>query len=77
RAVPGHGPVTVPWPEGGKILERYLEVLAADLRKAIADGMPMIEAITRMALSERAKWLLFDEFNPRNASTAYQELEWE
>ena len=77
RAVPGHGPATVPWPEGAAPLIRYLDVVAADTRAALAEGLTMMEAIHTVGESEGGKWLLFDQFNPRNASAAFQELEWE
>jgi hypothetical protein len=36
----------------------------------------MREAAASAALSERGKWSLFDDFNARNATTAFHELEW-
>ena len=77
RAVPGHGPVSVAWPEGAEPLKRYLTVLADDTRSAIANGTPMLEAIRTIGTSERGNWQMFDDFNARNASAAFQELEWE
>lgn len=77
KAVPGHGPVEVVWPDGATALLRYLEAVAADTREAIADGVPMVEAINRIGAGERGHWLFFERFNPRNASAAIQELEWE
>ena len=77
RAVPGHGPVVVDWPDGAAAQVRYLEAIAADTRAAIAAGMPMLDAIGIIGESARGPWLLFDRFNPRNATAAYQELEWE
>ncbi|MAU97557.1 MAG: MBL fold metallo-hydrolase [Fulvimarina sp.] len=77
RVVPGHGPVSAPWPEALEPQARYLETLAADIRKAIAEGVPMAEAVPQAAASERDKWQLFDDYNPRNATAAYAELEWE
>lgn len=77
RVVPGHGPASLPWPEGAAALKTYLEVLAADTRKAIRDGESISRAIDHIGESERGKWRLFDEFNPRNATAAYKELEWE
>ncbi len=77
RAVPGHGPVSVPWPRGVADQERYLAVLVEDLRGLIATGRSMNDAIAVAAESERDKWLLFDEFNARNASVGFAELEWE
>ena len=53
------------------------DVLTADLRKAIKDGVPLSEAVKTAARSEKTKWALFEEYNERNATTAYAELEWE
>jgi hypothetical protein len=47
------------------------------LRKAIADGVPLDQAVRTAALSERGNWVLFDDHNERNATAAYAELEWE
>jgi quinoprotein relay system zinc metallohydrolase 2 len=77
RAVPGHGPASVPWPQGAAAQERYLSVLIEDLRRMIADGRTMNQAIDVAAHAERGEWQLFDEFNPRNASVGFAELEWE
>jgi quinoprotein relay system zinc metallohydrolase 2 len=77
RVVPGHGPATVAWPEASAPVERYLSVLENDVRGAVRDGDTMRETADRAARAESNSWSLFDEFNPRNATTAYQELEWE
>ncbi|TIT54718.1 MAG: MBL fold metallo-hydrolase, partial [Mesorhizobium sp.] len=77
RVVPGHGPVPADWPEALTAERRYFEVLARDIRKAIADGMPLSEAVKTAGASERGKWRLFDEYNERNATAAFAELEWE
>ncbi|MBO0903711.1 quinoprotein relay system zinc metallohydrolase 2 [Jiella sonneratiae] len=77
RVVPGHGPVSAPWPEAIDAEARYLETLAADTRKAIADGVPLADAVPTIAAGERGAWQLFDDYNPRNATAAYAELEWE
>lgn len=77
RAVPGHGPVAVPWPEGAAPLLRYLTALTDDTRAAIAEGISLLRALDRIAESERPNWVLFDAFNKRNVTVAYQELEWE
>ncbi len=76
-AVPGHGPVPSPWPAALDDERRYFDVLAADLRKAIADGVPLARAVETAGLSERDRWALFDVYNQRNATAAYAELEWE
>jgi glyoxylase-like metal-dependent hydrolase (beta-lactamase superfamily II) len=76
-AVPGHGPVSAKWPEAAAASATYLGTLTEETRKAIADGVSLSEAIRFLGESQRAEWLLFDEFNPRNATAAYTELEWE
>jgi hypothetical protein len=51
--------------------------LTAETRAAIAKGERMATAIEHLGESQRLNWRLFDEFNPRNATAAYKELEWE
>lgn len=77
RVVPGHGGPSLEWPEGGAALARYLDVLIADTRAAIRRGDSLGEAVETIGLSEAENWRLFDLFNPRNATVAYTELEWE
>lgn len=76
-AVPGHGPVPSAWPRALDAERRYFDVLAADLRKAIAEGVPLGTAVETAGLAERGNWALFDDYNQRNATAAYAELEWE
>jgi hypothetical protein len=33
--------------------------------------------VPRIGRSEQHRWQLFDDYNPRNATVAYSELEWE
>lgn len=77
RAVPGHGPDAMPWPDAITPVERYLSVLASDVRNMIKDGKTIEEAIATAGQSERGKWELFDEHHPRNVTAAFTELEWE
>ena len=77
RLVPGHGPVDAPWPAASGDTERYLGVLARDLRRSIADGLSLTAALETAGHSEAGKWQLFEEYNRRNATGAYAELEWE
>jgi quinoprotein relay system zinc metallohydrolase 2 len=77
RVVPGHGPVSSAWPAALDDERRYFDVLAADLRKAIKQGTPLAEAVKTAGRSEAPNWALFDDFNERNATAAYAELEWE
>jgi quinoprotein relay system zinc metallohydrolase 2 len=77
RAVPGHGPVSVPWPAAAEPERRYLETVARDTRAAIRAGVGIANAYRQVANSERGQWLLFDEYHPRNITASYKELEWE
>jgi quinoprotein relay system zinc metallohydrolase 2 len=77
RAVPGHGPSSVPWPTAALPERRYLEAVAHDTRAAITAGIGIAEAWRHVANSERGQWLLFDDYHPRNVTASYKELEWE
>jgi quinoprotein relay system zinc metallohydrolase 2 len=77
RVVPGHGPAAADWPEALEAQRRYFEVLAGDIRQAIAEGRPLAETVKTAGRSEASNWTLFDEYNERNATAAYAELEWE
>jgi quinoprotein relay system zinc metallohydrolase 2 len=76
RVIPGHGPVSE-WPGALADQRRYLEILASDVRKLVADGKPISVAADTAAASERSRWQLFDDYNARNATTAFSEIEWE
>jgi quinoprotein relay system zinc metallohydrolase 2 len=75
--VPGHGRATAPWPGALDDERRYLGILAADTRRLIAAGVPLAQAIPRIGVTERDRWALFDDYNARNATAAFSELEWE
>jgi quinoprotein relay system zinc metallohydrolase 2 len=76
RVVPGHGAVSE-WPAALADQRRYLETLASDVRSAIARGEPITAAADTAAASERPRWQLFDDYNTRNATAAFSEIEWE
>jgi quinoprotein relay system zinc metallohydrolase 2 len=76
RVVPGHGSVSN-WPDALVDQRRYLEKLAADVRALVADGKPITAAADTAAASERSRWKLFDDYNARNATAAFSEIEWE
>lgn len=76
RVVPGHGPVS-PWPAALADESRYLRTLAEDVRALLAHGAPLAAAAAKAAATERPRWRLFDDFNARNATAAYSEMEWE
>jgi hypothetical protein len=77
RAVPGHGPVSVDWPAGAQDLDRYLEVLLRETRAAVKGGMEIGAAAATVGQSERDRWKLFDDYQGRNVTVAFKELEWE
>ena len=76
RVVPGHGAVSE-WPAALGDERRYLNRLAADVRGLVAGGKPITIAADSAAASERSRWELFEDYNARNATTAFSEIEWE
>ena len=77
RAVPGHGPPAVDWPAALAVQETYLKTLRDEIRAIIARNGTMEQAVATVGASERDKWLLFDDYHPRNVVTGFAELEWE
>ncbi len=77
HAVPGHGPAIVAWPAAAAAQERYLGGIARDIRAIIAHGGDIEQAVATVGLAERDRWLLFDDYNGRNVTSAFKELEWE
>jgi quinoprotein relay system zinc metallohydrolase 2 len=77
RAIPGHGPLRVNWPEGARDLDRYLDVLLRETRIAVKRGMDISAAVATVGRSERSKWKLFDDYQGRNVTQAFKEVEWE
>jgi len=77
RAVPGHGPPVVPWPDAAAAQERYLGGLVRDIRAIISQGGEIEQAVATVGLSERGEWVLFDDYHGRNVTGAFKELEWE
>jgi quinoprotein relay system zinc metallohydrolase 2 len=76
RVIPGHGPVSA-WPDALADERRYLDTLASDVRALVKRGAPITEAAGTAAASERSRWQLFDDYNARNATAAFSEIEWE
>jgi quinoprotein relay system zinc metallohydrolase 2 len=76
RVVPGHGPVS-DWPAALADEQRYLATLATDVKALIVKGAPINIAAEKAAGSERRRWQLFDDYNARNATAAFSEIEWE
>ncbi len=77
RVVPGHGPMVAPWPKALDDERAYLTRRTADLRAAIRQGESVKAAASEAAAGERDKWRLFEDYNARNATAGFAELEWE
>ncbi len=77
RVVPGHGRLVGPWPQALEDERRYFSVITADARRMVAAGVPLADAVPKIGTSERDRWRLFDDYNPRNATLAFTEAEWE
>lgn len=76
RVVPGHGAVST-WPGALADERRYLQAVASDVRALVKNGKPITAAANSAAASERSRWELFDDYNARNATAAFSEIEWE
>lgn len=77
QIMPGHGGPILDWPVSAAPLRGYLDLLITDTRAAIARGDRLGVALEVIAQSQSEDWQLFDLFNPRNATVAFTELEWE
>ena len=77
RAIPGHGPASVAWPQGAQEQQNYLTTIVREVRSIIAHGGDIETAIATVGQSERGRWALFDDYNGRNVTAAFKELEWE
>jgi quinoprotein relay system zinc metallohydrolase 2 len=77
RVVPGHGPVLDDWHGAIDRQLGYLERLAQDARALIDRGAPISAAAGSVAQNEKSLWALFEDYNARNATAAYAEIEWE
>ena len=74
--VPGHGRLAA-WPQALDDERRYLTTLADDTRRISRPVCRWRRPVPQIGASERDRWALFDDYNPRNATAAFSELEWE
>jgi hypothetical protein len=65
------------WPVALADQRRYLQTLATDVRALVTSGKSITAATETAAGAERSRWQLFDDFNARNATAAFSEIEWE
>lgn len=77
RAIPGHGPASVTWPDSADATRRYLTILREEVRELLDDGGLMEDAQVSVGLSERERWRQFDAFHQRNVIRVFREMEWE
>lgn len=77
QAVPGHGPVRVELAPAVADLTAYLTALRDETKAAIAKDVPIDKAVGLVAQGQQDKWKLFEHYNRRNVTVAYQELEWD
>jgi len=77
RIVPGHGRVVDDWQDALSDERRYLEQLIKDVRDSIARGTTLAAAAATAGQSEKPRWELFEDYNARNATAAFAQLEWE
>jgi quinoprotein relay system zinc metallohydrolase 2 len=77
RVVPGHGPVSAPWPEAAAPERRYLEHLRDEVRAVLKRNRTLAQAVDEVPLPPGQRWLLAAENHPRNVTASFTELEWE
>jgi quinoprotein relay system zinc metallohydrolase 2 len=77
KVIPGHGALIEDWPAALAPQRRYLERLRDDIRALIARGASIDIAAQTAGQSENPFWELFEDYNARNATAAFAELEWE
>ncbi|MGR3248675.1 MAG: quinoprotein relay system zinc metallohydrolase 2 [Paracoccus sp. (in: a-proteobacteria)] len=78
--VPGHGAVAGSWAEASGSQRMFLDALTAETRKAIDTGQPMslaVPAIVKALEPLKKDWTSFEATVARDATVAFQELEWE
>lgn len=76
RVVPGHGPVSAPWPAALEAERAYLETLLETARAAVADGAFLEDLTAAADAAPPAGWLLTGP-HARNTGKAFREVEWE
>ena len=77
HVIPGHGTITLPWPDAANAQDNYLNMLLNETRKEIGKGTFMEEVIEIVGKTEKTEWLLHEQNHGRNVSRAFLELEWE
>ena len=77
HVIPGHGTITLPWPEAASAQDDYLDMLLTETRNEIARGTFMEDIVENVGKTEKTSWLLHEQNHRRNVTKAFTELEWE
>lgn len=77
HVIPGHGTITMPWPEAAGAQDDYLNMLLNETRNEIARGTFMEDVVENVGKVEKTRWLLHEQNHRRNVTKAFTELEWE
>ena len=77
HVIPGHGTITLSWPEALSAQENYLDMLLIETRRQINQGAFMEEIVDTVGEEEKKDWLLYQQSHKRNVTKAFTELEWE
>ncbi|HEC58983.1 MAG TPA: quinoprotein relay system zinc metallohydrolase 2 [Methylophaga sp.] len=76
--IPGHGPVRhKDWKVALEKEKDYFMLIRQQIRAIISEMGTINQATDTVGLSEKNKWLMFDEYHKRNVTSAFTELEWE
>ena len=77
HVIPGHGTITLPWPEAASAQDGYLDMLLNETRSEISKGTFMEDVVENVGKDEKTRWLLHEQNHRRNVTKAFTELEWE
>ncbi len=77
HVIPGHGTITMPWPQAASAQDDYLDMLLNETRSEIAKGTFMEDVVENVGKDEKTRWLLHEQNHRRNVTKAFSELEWE
>jgi quinoprotein relay system zinc metallohydrolase 2 len=77
RVVPGHGPITAPWPEAMAPQRAYLAYLRDQVRDKLRRNRTLEQAVDEVPLPPGQSWRLTADNHARNVTASFTELEWE
>jgi quinoprotein relay system zinc metallohydrolase 2 len=76
--IPGHGPVLQQdWKAALENEKDYFILIRQQVREIINEIGTINQATENVGVSEKNKWLMFEEYHKRNVTSAFTELEWE